>query len=322
MREKTYALLAQNFGTFVSGEAISQRLGISRAAVQKHIHLFQKDGAGIVSVNNKGHMLASYADRLKPEYILPLTGGQPYQIVWRESAGSTNNEAKALAVNGAPQFTCVTAEEQTGGKGRMGRLWVSPPHKGIYVSMVLRPGISAQDALGITVPAALAVCQSLTGLGMDARIKWPNDILVGGKKICGILTEISANMDGVEYIVCGIGVNVNLTADDVPEELIPVATSVLIEKGAEAPRTKLLADVLTVFSGYYEKFMQSGVQALIQEYTQLSVLHGRQLTLITPNGQETGVFAGFDEHAALLMQTDSGVKRYIAGEISLKGFYK
>lgn len=320
MREKTYALLAQNPGRFVSGEAISTALGISRAAVLKHIHLFQKDGAEIVSVNNKGHMLKNYADRLKPEYITPLSDMLPVEIIWRESVGSTNNEAKTLAVNGAPHFTCVTAEEQTGGKGRMGRVWVSPIHKGVYFSLLLRPPVSAEQAMGITVLAALAVCSTLRKTGLNAAIKWPNDILVHGRKICGILTEISANMDGVEYVVCGIGINANLDKDDLTEALSKIATSVLIETGQVTQRTKLLADVLKAFSYYYETFMQSGLKDLIGEYTAFSALHGKTVTLISPGTQETGLFRGFDEQAALLVEADGQIKRYIAGEISLKGF--
>ncbi len=321
MREKTYALLVQNMEGFVSGEAISARLGVSRAAVLKHIHLFRNDGAEIVSVNNKGHMLKNYADRLKAEYVTPLLGGLPVEIHWRESVISTNNEAKAMAVGGAPHFTCVTAEEQTGGKGRMGRVWASPKYKGVYCTLLLRPQVSAEQAMGITVLAALAVCGTLRDMGLNAAIKWPNDILVKGKKICGILTEISANMDGVEYVVCGIGVNANLDADDLTEELSRIATSVLIETGRKAPRTKLLADVLQAFANYYENFIQSGLKDLMAAYTSFSALHGRTITLITHNTQETGLFMGFDEQAALLVEVDGQIKRYIAGEISLKGFY-
>lgn len=320
MREKTYAVLTQNMDSYISGEAISRTLGITRAAVLKHIHLFKNDGAVINSVNNKGHRLLSYADRLKSEYILPFIKDCPVNIIWRESTASTNKEAKALAISGMPEIACVTAEEQTAGRGRLGRLWASPKFKGIYASLLLRPAINAEDALGITVLAALAVCTALRSEGLNAKIKWPNDVLVEGKKICGILTEISANIDGVEYIVCGIGINANLANEDIPRELKDIATSVYLEKGGFICRTQLLAEVLNAFWEYYQGFLKSGLKEMMDAYTEFSALHGKKLTLISAGHEETGQFIGFDGQAALLMDVNGQIKKYIAGEISLRGF--
>ncbi len=320
MREKTYEMLVKNMNAFVSGGNISRLLDISRAAVLKHIKIFKDDGAIITSVNNKGHMLKNYADRLKEEYIKPLLDkGVKYNYVWKESVDSTNNLAKALAVAGSPHFTCVACEEQTFGRGRMGRTWVSPKYKGIYFSLILRPEIEAKDAPGITVAAAVAVCRVLKNMGLSAQIKWPNDVLVNGRKICGILTESSFNMDGMEYVVCGAGINANILKSGLGVELNDTATSVCIETGVEVQRTKLLADVLSAFAYYYGIFIREGVRALTCIYTEYSALHGKTITLITPKGEETGQFAGFDENAALLMKKDGKILRYIAGEISLRG---
>lgn len=320
MREKTYAMLAQNMDRYISGETISRALGITRAAVLKHIHLFQSDGAVINSVNNRGHKLLSYADRLKSEYILPFIKDCPVNIIWYENIGSTNKEAKTLAIAGLPEIACVTAEEQIAGRGRMGRAWVSPKHKGIYASLLLRPLVSAEGAPGITVLIALAVCRTLRSEGLAAKIKWPNDVLIKGKKICGILTEISTNLDGVEYIICGFGLNANLEKKDIPNELKDIATSVYLEKGDFICRTKLLAEVLNAFWEYYQSFLKSGLKELINVYNEFSALHGKTITLISAGHEETGHFIGFDEQAALLMDVNGQIKKYIAGEISLRGF--
>jgi len=322
LRQEIYGFLASRSMEFVSGEALSREFGITRAAIQKHIQAFRSDGAVVTSVNNKGHRLEEYADRLKAEYVMPLMKGSPFHIAWRESAASTNTTAKALALMGSPEFTCVTAEEQTAGKGRMGRAWASPKHKGLYASFILRPNIEAQKASGVTVLTALAVVRALRGVQLDAKIKWPNDVLLSGRKICGILTESSSSMDGIDYIVCGFGLNVNQDAEELPEEIRNIATSVRLEKGAPSPRTKLLAMVLEEIYGLYGEFLKSGLKNLMEEYTGYSALHGRELTLLTPAGEEHGTFAGFDEEAALLVERDGQIKRYISGEISLKGFLR
>jgi BirA family biotin operon repressor/biotin-[acetyl-CoA-carboxylase] ligase len=319
MREEVYAFLLGHMREFVSGEAISREFGISRAAVLKHVQAIRNDGAKIESVTNKGHMLEEYADRLKQEYIAPLIPDCPFVFNWHDSLDSTNAHAKALAVAGEGEFLCVTAEEQTGGRGRMGRVWVSPKYKNIYFTIILRPDIPPEKAPGITVLLSVAVCNALRDIGLPAAIKWPNDVLVGGKKICGILTESAVNMDCVEYAVSGVGINVNADEADFAE-IRDIATSVKIEKGVSYPRTKLLSDVLSLFYGFYRVFVKEGLKPLMPRYSEYSALHGKRLTLVKPGGEEKGLFAGFDDDAALLLETDAGIKRFVAGEISLKGF--
>lgn len=318
MREKIYGLLLDHMHEFVSGEALSRELGISRTAILKHVQAIKSDGARIESVNNKGHKLQEMADRLKQEYIAPLIEDCPFTFIWHESVDSTNAAAKALALKGEKEFTCVTAEEQSGGRGRMGRVWSSPKYKGIYITLILRPDIAPEKTPGITVLLSLAACRVLRGIGLDAAVKWPNDVLIAGKKAVGILTESSVNMDGVEYAVSGMGINVNSEPDDFSAELKNTATSVLIEKGAAVPRTKLLADVLSEFAIFYRVFIKDGLKPLMGLYREYSALHGKEITLYTQTGEEKGFFAGFDEEAALLLKTEGGIKRYIAGEISLR----
>ncbi|MCD8390297.1 MAG: biotin--[acetyl-CoA-carboxylase] ligase, partial [Firmicutes bacterium] len=266
MKEKILTILKTADG-YVSGERISQTLNVSRAAVWKHIKKLREEGYEIDSVTNKGYRLISAPDILTRDEIASQLETKKIgrNLHYFYQIDSTNNEAKRAweSVDGS----VFIAEIQTGGKGRLGRGWSSPAGTGIWMSILLKPDIKPWDASKITQAAGLAVCRALKPYG--ARIKWPNDIIIGTKKVCGILTEMSAETDMVDYIVCGIGINVNNESFD--DEISERATSIYIESGKKHSRAEIVCGVLKEFENLYEEFLESGIKNMLDEYTSLCV---------------------------------------------------
>lgn len=236
-----------------------------------------------------------------------------------EEIGSTNNEAKRLATEGCPDGTLVIAEQQHGGRGRLSRSFLSPKGKGLWFTLVLRPNIAPTEASKCTLLAALAVAKAIRKTtGIDCGIKWPNDILVNGKKLVGILTEMSADVDGINYIVCGIGINVNIRREEFPDELRDIATSVEAELGQPFDRMMLLDAVCNEAERAYEQMLREGFAPILAEWKEYSVTLGQAVRVIAPDETYEGVAIDLDEDGSLLVQTETEIKTVLAGDVSIR----
>lgn len=244
------------------------------------------------------------------------------QIYFADEIDSTNIWAKNLASEGAPSGTLVCADMQTAGRGRRGRSWTSPKGSSLYFSLVLRPEIEPQCASMLTLVMGLSVAEALQRLlNLDVQIKWPNDIVISGKKLCGILTEMNATMQGIEYVVIGVGINVNLT--EFSEEIKDVATSVALECGQPVSRAKTAAAVLEVFEKNYRAFLKtSDLSCLMGAYDRLMVNRGRTVKVLEPGNEYTGKALGINDKGELLVKREDGmVETVYAGEVSVRGIY-
>lgn len=315
MRTEILKMFARRDG-YISGEKISEALHISRAAVWKHINALKEDGCEIEAQTNKGYRLVRMPDLLKPEYIALYLADEPVKIVWLDSVDSTNTKAKELARETTADSFVVVTENQTGGKGRMGREWYSAPGEAVQMTIVVRPDIAPAKAPAFNMAAALGVCGAVQDLyGIEAGIKWPNDVVYQGKKLCGILTEMSADMDRVEYLACGIGVNANQIA--FPGELKDRAVSLRMILGKQVERAPLSAALI----GEVNKKLKAHLdgEGWLQQYKEHSMILEQEITVL--NGEETvtGVCAGFGENGELLLHTDGKEVRFVAGEVSVRG---
>jgi len=229
------------------------------------------------------------------------------EIVFFPETDSTNTRAKELAASGAPEGTLVIAERQTAGRGRKGRAWFSPSGQGIYLSVILRPRISPVQAPGITLVAGVAAAEMLMERfpGLDVHIKWPNDILIGRKKVAGILTEIAGDMDEVGFVVSGMGLNVN--ARDFPEDISAVATSIALETARSAERAPLVRGFLEAFEHWYNAFLTHGASPVLKRWKSLSRTLGSRVRVDGPGGRITGVAKDMDQNGGLLVEDDQGI---------------
>lgn len=241
---------------------------------------------------------------------------------------STNDKAKEFAMKGAEEGTLVVADSQSAGKGRRGRSWSSEKGVGIYMSMLLRPKVPAKQVSGVTLLGALAVAKAVRKIcDVKAEIKWPNDVIVAKKKICGILTEMSGEDETVHHVIIGIGINVNHVC--FPEELEETATSIFQETGKRISRNKLIAAVADAFEGYYQMFIQAkNLSFVLEQYNEVLVNKGKQVKIYhgmieeaKEEQIETGVARGIDEDGALLVEQKGILKRIVAGEVSVRGMY-
>ena len=304
-------------GGYVSGEKISQKLGISRAAVWKHIKTLKSEGYDIKSVTNKGYYLASAPDIIS-EYEIKSglkTDRVGQNIKYVYETDSTNNEAKRFS--DMSDGTLFIAEIQTGGKGRLGRAWTSPEGEGIWMSLLLKPDIIPGEAPEITLIAGLAVCRALKSFG--AQIKWPNDVVIDGKKICGILTEMSAEIERVSYIVCGIGINVNIM--EFPEDLREKATSLYTVTGKKQNRTAIIKRVMEEFEPLYDEYLKNRLKNIISEYKSACVNIGKRVSVIHGGNETIGTAADITENGHLVVDTDNGKIIVSSGEVSVRGVY-
>ena len=302
---------------YVSGEEISREIGITRAAIWKHIQELRDLGYDITAVPHLGYKLISSPDRLFSWEIKQHLRNKSFvkKIHYYESLPSTMDKAMELALGGACEGTLVIVEGQTKGKGRMGRQWLSPKYKGVYFSLILKPKISLQQASLITLISALAVCEALNQkFNLQAQIKWPNDILINNKKIAGILTELHAETDMVNAVIVGIGINVNNEKDTLPH-----AASSLKEiiKGS-VNRLDLLENILSCFKQEYSQFQDQGAERILNKCRQFSATLGKRVTLSMADKrrQLCGQALDFDSSGGLLIRQDSGiVERVMTGDI-------
>lgn len=323
MKTEILKLLKETDG-YLSGQELCDSLGVSRTAVWKVINQLREEGYGIDAVQNRGYHLVKSADviteaELKSQIEDGLAGSH---LEYHEELDSTNNRAKRLGEEGAPDGTLVTADYQTAGKGRRGRGWVSERGTGIWMSLLLRPGIPPSSASMLTLVAAMAVVTGIQeATGLDTGIKWPNDIVMNGKKICGILTEMSAELDNIHYVVIGIGINANIR--EFPEEIREKATSLYLESGRIIVRSQLIAAVMKAMNQYYRRFLEIGdLSGLKEEYEEHLVNKGKEVLVLASSGEYQGVSLGIDKTGELLVQLKDGtVNHVVSGEVSVRGIY-
>lgn len=307
---------------YLSGEALSRSFGVTRAAVWKAVDALRKKGYAIESVPSRGYHLTHAPDLLTEGEIrcgltTRLLGNR---VVWMEETDSTNNEAKRQAVQGAAEGTVFIAERQTGGKGRLGRPWSSPAGGGIWMTVLLRPQLSPTEVGRITLLAGLAVCRALRGLGLDALIKWPNDIVISGKKVCGILTEMAAEEEQIHYVVVGMGVNCNIGV--FPEELGQKATSLLLEAGHPFPRAPVARSILTELEACYDQMLAETTYDPIPAYRELCVSLNRQVRVPRGGKEITGTAVDVTPQGELVIALPDGGRIAVGfGEVAVQGIY-
>lgn len=309
---------------YVSGQQLCEQFQVSRTAVWKAIEQLKEEGYKIEAVRNRGYRLSESPDILSQAEIASRITGiwAGRNVSYLPVVDSTNTQAKHMGEEGAPHGTLVVAEKQQAGKGRRGRVWESPSGRDIYMTLLLRPDLQPAAAPMLTLVMALSLAEALRQeTGVDARIKWPNDIVVDGKKLCGILTEMSAEVDYIHYVVIGVGINVN--QDVFPEEIRTKATSLFLEKGKEFPRSPLIGAVLERFEVNYALFMESeDLSSLQKAYNDLLVNAGARVQVLEPKGAYTAVSSGINEKGELLVQKDDGTcEAVFAGEVSVRGIY-
>jgi BirA family biotin operon repressor/biotin-[acetyl-CoA-carboxylase] ligase len=321
-RDKLLSCLKENRGSWVSGEWLSRRLAVSRAAINKHVQQLKKMGYPVETSTKKGYALGESPDLLLAEEIREgldtrVFGAQ--DIICVAETDSTNLRAKDLAVGGAPEGTAVIAGSQTAGRGRKGRSWFSPAGGGIYLSLILRPTMPPSEAPVITLMTGVAAAESLFSVTkLDARIKWPNDLLVSGKKIAGILTEISTEMDRIDHVVVGVGVNVNMPRASLPEELRETATSVLIETGMHCARVRLVQAFLEQFETYYRTLQDEGFEPIRKRWKELSDIIGRRISVEMIGKVQTGRAVDVDTDGVLVLEDEQGgLQRIASGDVTI-----
>lgn len=309
---------------YISGQELCERLGVSRTAVWKVIRQLQEEGYEIEAVRNRGYRLEESGDVLSQAELESLirteTAGR--NIRYFDQVDSTNNEARRQAERGTPDGTLVVAELQTSGKGRRGRSWTSPPGTGIWMSLILRPDFGPEHASMLTLVAAMAVAAGIReATGLDSRIKWPNDIVLEGKKICGILTEMSTEEDCIRYVVVGIGINVNIR--EFPEEIADKATSLALVSGEQVRRAPIVDAVMRAWEHYYKSFRRTLDMSLLKdEYNARLVNCEREVKVMAPAGEYGGVSRGINDGGELLVELEDGqVREVISGEVSVRGIY-
>lgn len=317
--ELVLAFLAEAGDELVSGEAISDKLGLTRAAVWKHVEALRAKGYRIEAIPARGYRLAEVPDRLTPLELRPLLNTHDLGQVlhWYEELGSTSDRAKELADAGAEHGEVVVAESQTAGRGRRGRSWASPPRKNLYFSVVLRPDLPPARAPELTLVASIALCDALRQAGVEAGIKWPNDLLASGRKIGGVLTELAAEPDRVHWVVVGAGINVNARPADFPEDLRGEATSIAIERGQAAPRALFAAACFTALEDWLDRHADEGFSAVRTAWRERSVTLGRQVLVRTDGRELSGVAEDIDDSGALLVRGPAGTERILAGDVTL-----
>ncbi len=321
-KEEILSCLRSGSG-YVSGEELSESLGVSRTAIWKNINTLRSLGYEIESVTNRGYRLISRPDILSEEEITAglNTKFLAKNIYCYKEIDSTNEEAKRQAMLGAPNGSLFIAEQQLGGKGRLGRIWASPAGTGLWFSILLRPDSIPKQVTSLTLLAGLAVCGAVrTCTGCPAMIKWPNDVVIGSKKVCGILTEMAAEIDRVDYVVLGIGINVNNAS--FPEELQVKATSLKLETGYPVRRIDLLQETLRELEALLESQKTNGSSTLLSDYKQLCVSLNREVGFTRDKKPMTGIAVDISPEGELMVRCSDGTLVSIySGEVTVQGIY-
>lgn len=318
-KDRILKLLRASKTGFLSGEALASKMGISRTMVWKHIKALEREGFGIEAVPSQGYRITSAPDSLRRDDIRT---GLKTKIVGREihlfaELASTNTLAMEMAAKGAPEGAVVLAEVQTGGKGRLGRKWISPKGN-LYLSVILRPRIPTHKAPLITLMGAVAAASAIRNVcQVQASIKWPNDILVEGRKVSGLLTEMSAEPDRVKHIVLGMGINVNMEMSRLPPDLRAITTTLAAETKTPVDRTALLQQVLRELDHWYGIFLRNDADVL-KEWETLNLTIGNRVGVSGAGETLEGYAQGIDSEGRLIVRLDDGASRTVAaGDVTL-----
>ncbi|OPJ54827.1 biotin--[acetyl-CoA-carboxylase] ligase [Alkalithermobacter paradoxus] len=319
MKDKILKLLLEAKGEFISGEYISEKLGISRSAVWKHIKSIKEEGYEIESVTKKGYRLNQYPDLFVSEVIKSKlnTNIIGKKILCFETIGSTNDHAKKIAKE-SEEGTIILSEEQTKGRGRMGKVWHSIKGDGIWLSIILKPDIPPYHAPIITQIAGLSVVIALNELGVKSSIKWPNDILINNKKICGILTEMSIEIDRIDHIVVGIGMNVKTL--DFPNDIENMATSILKE-GYSLNRLDILSRILEKFEEFYTDYVSNNdIEKIANMCKTYSAIIGKDIYVIKGDKRRKARGIDINKNGNLIVEYEDGSsEELVSGEVSIRG---
>ncbi|MGI5999357.1 MAG: biotin--[acetyl-CoA-carboxylase] ligase [Lutispora sp.] len=326
MKDNILRELINNKNRYLSGQELSAKFGISRTAIWKHINKLKEEGYVIESATNKGYVLIESPDILNPVEIKELlkTKFIGRDIIYLDSVDSTNSYGKRMAEGDFWDGTVIIAEEQTSGRGRLGRDWVSPKGKGIWMTIMLKPDIKPNLASQVTLIAAVAVLKAIKSIyNMDIMIKWPNDLVVNGKKVCGILTELGAEIERINYLCVGIGINANSEESDFINKALDTATSIKIATSIKVERKELIARILTVFENYYSLFLEKGsIGFMIEEYKKYLINIGKEVRLITKNEEIQAKAEDITSEGHLLVRLKDGtLKEISSGEVSVRGIY-
>lgn len=322
MKSKILNILKSS-DTYVSGEEMSKKLGISRSAIWKHISQLKNEGYVIESITNNGYKLIETPDILTYDEISQYLHTQfvGRNILHFKKIESTNKYAKTIA-NESVDGTVVIAEEQTAGRGRLGRQWVSPQGKGIWMSILLKPDILPTDAHKLTLLTASSVFNALKEYKLNIKIKWPNDILINNKKVCGILTEMSAELNKINFLVIGIGINVNIEKSEFGDDLKDKATSLKIEIGNDINRKKLTAEILNNFESLYLQFLKNNdISKTLDIARNNSALINNYVEITTPQTNYVAKVIGIADDCTLIIENNGKIERLISGEVSLHTNY-
>lgn len=323
MKEEILRLLRSADG-YISGQELCNRFGVSRTAVWKAINQLKEAGYEIEAQQNKGYRLMAAPDLMTEAEIKSLmhTDWVAKEVLYFDTIDSTNTKAQELAEKGYPSGTLVVADKQDSGKGRRGRSWVSPSGTGIFMTLMIKPDINPNNASMLTLVAALAVAKAITSVtGEEAMIKWPNDIVVNSKKVCGILTEMNAQFDYINNIVVGIGINVH--NESFPEEISQMASSLMIEAGGKRfHRAQIIAETMLYFEQYYDTFLKTqDLSALVREYDELLVNRNKSVRVLDPKEPFDGKAMGITPKGELIVDTWESRKLVSSGEVSVRGIY-
>lgn len=322
MKDLVLKYLKENTETFLSGEYLSNVFGVSRAAIWKVVKQLEGEGYGIESKTKLGYKLVSSPDVLNSFEVKSglNTKRLARNVHYFKEIDSTNEYAKTLAKKSFQDGDMVISEMQSQGRGRFNREWVSRTGKGIYMSILLKPEVSYERITQLTIFVSLAICEALEDyLNTEFEIKWPNDILLNGKKICGILTEISGEVDKINYVIVGVGININLQKDDFSDNLQSKASSLRIETGSELDRKEVLQKVLTLLDKYYDDYLKGVEMPLIlQKYKSKLNLMKKEVEIKVHNTKPVkGQVVDIGNNGALIVKMKDGiVKEFLSGEVS------
>jgi len=320
---KTYSVVLESLsayvGRYLTFDELEHSSRLSRLDVKAALkHL--ADAGFDIHESGKGHALLSIPDSISP---IMLHCGLKCKVMGSEihsykTIGSTNEAARRLAEASAGEGTIVIAEKQTRGRGRLGRTWHSVSGQGLYFSVILRPKVDFARLPALSMVAALSICRAIESCGLKAEIKWPNDCLLDGKKVAGILVELSAELDRVDYAIMGIGINVNHRPDDFPSNLRSTATSLYCITDSKVNRADLFRKFLIDFEKSYHTFQRYGFRLIAPEIIKRSAVIGKKITLVLGRKKLSGIALGFDINGALRVKDKDGVKNFSAGEVSLR----
>ncbi|PAF38654.1 biotin--[acetyl-CoA-carboxylase] ligase [Terribacillus saccharophilus] len=320
-RNRLIRILQDHKTSFISGQNLSEQLGISRAAVWKHMKALEADGYEIDAVPRKGYQVRRSPDKLSKNTLNWQLDTEwiGRKIIFEEELESTQLLAKSLADQGAVHGTVVIADQQTSGKGTKGRSWHSPAGTGIWMSLIIRPEFGPREAAQLTLAAAVAITRVFRQNDIDASIKWPNDIYLGGKKLAGILTEMQAEQDYIQHIVLGIGININQTVSEIDPDIRNKATSLRIETNKEWKRQELIHLIWKEFEDVYSLYIKRGFQDIRDEWMQYALRLGHRVKAATPTTVFEAVFRGIGEDGELILENDDGsTQRLYSAELEWK----